>query len=270
MMKREKQKNKNIDITAITPDDNISVTALMDNKKVELGADYANISEEEKNDLVKRYGKNILPLALITKEVNGEQLTVSFSGQNSILQIVVVNKSGVFKWEHIKVKKHTFPDGRDIHVVVCLVPEGVKFNRRRGVRVSIDTRMEIEQEDNKYIVLVRDISYCGFSFINLTPGDFDTSKPFLLHLIERDGDRSYTVGKFTGKVLREQEQENAPTIYGCILSEKYASKLQKYVAMKQMEFINGKKAYADIQLTSISEDWRAQVAEALSESETLE
>ena len=45
-------------------------------------------------------------------------------------------------------------------------------------------------------------------------------------------------------------------------------KLQKYVALKQVEFLSGKKQYAEIQKTSTSEDWKAEVAEALSESET--
>lgn len=256
-----------MNITTISPDDNISVTALLDNKKVDLDVDYASISEDEMNQLIRKYGKLILPIELITTEFDGDNITVNFDSQNCLLKFIVVNQAGVFKWDHIKVKKHTFPSGKAVHVVISLVPEGVKYNRRRGVRVSIDTRMEIEQNDVKYMVLVRDISYCGFSFINLTPGDFNPAQPFLLHLIERDGDRSFTVGKFVGKVLRTQEMDNLPTVYGCILSEKHAMQLQKYVAMKQMEFISGKKQYSEIQKTSNSQDWRALMAEALAEED---
>ena len=159
-------KEEKINISNITPDDNISVTALMDNKKLELPAKYANLTEEQ-NQLIHRiYGDKILPLELIVKEVNGEALTVSFDTKNSLLQFVVVNKQGVFKWDNIKVKKHSFQDGKSIHIITAVNPEGKKHNRRRGVRVSVDTRMTIEQNDTKYIVLVRDISYCGFKFCN--------------------------------------------------------------------------------------------------------
>ncbi len=261
-------KEEKINISNITPDDNICVTALMDNKKLELPVQYANLSEEQSQLIHRIYGDKILPLELIVKEVNGEAHTVSFDSKNSILQFVVVNKQGVFKWDNIKVKKHSFQDGKSIHIITAVNPEGKKHNRRRGVRVSIDTRMTIEQNDVKYIVLVRDISYCGFSFINLSPDEFDPNMPFLLHLTERDGDKSFLVGKFVGKVLRQQEQENSPTIYGCMLSGKHAGKLQKYVALKQVEFLSGKKQYAEIRKTSTSEDWKAEVAEALSESDT--
>ncbi|MCR5581796.1 MAG: PilZ domain-containing protein [Pseudobutyrivibrio sp.] len=259
----KKETNNKILIEHIKPEDNVSVTALMDNKKVDIPVNVVDISEEEHNELISHFGNHVIPIDTITQVVNGEPLVVSFEGQSSLLQLINVNSKGVYKWEHLKIKKYTFKSGRTIHAISSLVPEGVKYNRRRGVRVNIDSRMEIEQDDTKYMVLVKDLSYCGFSFINLTPAEFDPSRVFLLHIIERDGDKSYLVGKFIGKVLREQPSKEGPTVYGCILHDKHAAALQKYVAMKQMEKLNGKKAYTDLQKTSSSEYWKAEVAEAL-------
>ena len=89
--------------------------------------------------------------------------------------------------------------------------------------------MELEQENVKIPVLVREISYCGFSFINLSKSDVDIKKAFVLNLMERDGDRAYSIGKFVGKVHRVQEVDGGKTVYGCILADKHAAALQKYI-----------------------------------------
>ena len=56
--------------------------------------------------------------------------------------------------------------------------------------------------------------------------------------------------------------DGGKTVYGCILADKHAAALQKYVAMKQLEFLNGKKM-KDIEKNSTSANWRAEMADAL-------
>ena len=257
-------KKKVLHIDEVTPDNNITVSAMMGKKQIDLQALYADLTAAEKEALDSIYGKKYIPIELITEEVEGETLAVTFQKQNSQVEVVVVNPDGVFKFANIRILKFKFDDGKAIHVIHGLNPKGVPCNRRRGVRINLDTRMELEQENNKFIILVRDISYCGFSFVNLSKNDIDINKPFILNLMERDGDKAFSMGRYVGKVQRQQEQEKGPTIYGCILAEKHAAALQKYIAMKQLEFLNGKKL-KDVEKNSDSDNWRAEVADALGE-----
>ncbi len=259
-------KNKQLHIKDVKPDDSISVTALMGEKKVELSATFASLTDIEKSTLDGIYGDKYVPIEQIELDVNGKQTNVIFEKQNSVLEVVVVNASGVFKFKNVRIVRYTFNEQRSIQVIHALTPKGMPHNRRRGIRINIDTRMTLEQNDNKYIILCRDISYCGFSFINLSPDEINVNQPFLLHLIERNEDKSFNVGKFIGKVQRVEESDNGAKVYGCILHEKHAAQLQKYIAMKQMEMLNGKKAFDDIKKLSTSENWRADVADALSKA----
>ena len=261
-----KEKKMQLHIMDVKPTDSISITAMLESKKVELSATYAELTEEQTAFLNVNYGNHYLPVELITQKINGEERPVSFDEHNSALKVVVVNPDGVFKFENVLIRKVTLPQDRTFHLINAVSTIGIRYNRRRGVRVNVDSRMEIDQSDNKIIILVREISYCGFSFINLSPTDIDIDRPFLLNLIERDGDKSFLVGKFIGKVHRVEESKEGNTIYGCILAEKHAAQLQKYVAMKQMEAVSGKKSFADIQKISTSESWRQEVAEALGRS----
>ncbi|MBR5636343.1 MAG: hypothetical protein IKW81_05360 [Pseudobutyrivibrio sp.] len=258
-----KEKKQQLHISEVTPEDSISVTALMGKKKVELSATFAELTEEQLEFLNVNYGNHYIPVELITQEVNGEDIPVSFEGQNSVLHVVVVNPDGVFKFEHILIRKITIRGDKTLHIINAVSTLGVRFNRRRGVRVNVDSRMELVQGDEKFPILVREISYCGFSFINLSLNDIDINRPFVLTLIERDEDRSFTIGKFIGKVHRVEEVKGGSNIYGCVLADKHATQLQKYVAMKQLEALNGKKVFRDIQKTSNSDTWRADIADAL-------
>ena len=216
------EKKQQLHISEVTPSDSIAVTAMMDGKKVEISCTYAELNEEQKTFLDVNYGNHYLPVELITTELNGEEVPVTFKDQDSVLQVVVVNPDGVFKFENILIRKTTLPGDRTFHLINAVSTIGIRFNRRRGVRVNVDTRMELEQGEEKFIILVRELSYCGFSFINLSQNDVDKDKPFILNLIERDGDKSFSYGKFIGKVHRVEEVSGGSTIYGCILAEKHA------------------------------------------------
>ena len=255
-------KKKVLHISEVTAENNITISALMGKKQLDIQAIYADLNDAEKKALDGIYGEKYIPIELITEEYEGETLAVTFMKQNSKVEVVAVTPDGVFKFANVRILKFKFENGRAIHVIHGLNTKGLPCNRRRGVRINIDTRMELEQENEKIPVLVREISYCGFSFINLSKKDVDINKAFVLNLMERDGDRAYSIGKFVGKVLRVQKVDSGSDIYGCVLADKHASTLQKYVAMKQLEFLNGKKM-KDIERNSNSANWRAEMADAL-------
>lgn len=259
-----KEKVSKLHINDVKASDRITVIAMMDNKKIELPAKFAELTEEERGEL-SVYGKNILAVEGIVQEKEKELYIVSFTGHVSVLESIVINEDGVFKFDYVQIKKHELKSGKVIHVIVAINPEGKRYNRRRGIRINLDTSMTIEQGEQKFVVLVRDMSYCGVGFVNLSPEEIDRKKPFILNLVEKDEDKSFTVGKFIGKVHRVYEQENGSTTYGCIIAEKHAEFLQRYIALKQMEAINGKKAFNSLQKTSENENWRADVASALNE-----
>ncbi|MCR4567538.1 MAG: hypothetical protein K5769_05775 [Pseudobutyrivibrio sp.] len=267
-MKKKQSKptvEKKLHIKKVRPEDHLSIVAMGEDKKLEFEVTYAELTPEEEAELATKYSNAFLPIELIVQEFEGKEKAVSFAGHSSILEFIAINPEGVYKWEHIQLIKYKFDNGKMIHVIVALLPEGEKFNRRRGVRIDIDTRMELEQGDNKIEVIVRDLSYCGFSFTKVSEDSLDFTKAFLLNLIDYDpkSEKTYSVGRFAGKVHRQREDENGNMVYGCILAEKHAEYLQKYVAMKQMERISKKTEYKAVQKNSESQFWKEEVVDAL-------
>ncbi len=258
------EKKSKVNISEINAQAKITVMALMDKKKIELPAKLAQLSDQELAELSK-FGKNVLPLESIVQQKEKDIYIVSFSGHISVLGMIVVNSDGVFLWDHIQIKKHVFSTGKIIHLVVALVPDGKRHNRRRGIRINIDTTMTLEQGESKYLVLLKDLSYCGLSFVNLSPEEPDYSQPFLIHLTEKNEDKSFLIAKIITKVHRSHETKDGITVYGCIVHEKHANLLQRYIALKQMEAVNGKRPIKEVQKTSNKETWRADVAEALND-----
>ena len=267
-MKREKKKlptDKKLHISKVRPEDHISINAIGKNKKLEFEVTYAEITEQDKAEIEASYGDATLPIELIVHEVNGQEKPISFAGHSSALEFIAINPEGVYKWEHINLIKYTLSSGSMIHLIIALLPEGIKFNRRRGVRVNMDTRMEIEQDDKRIAVLVREMSYCGLSFINLSSREVDPSKPFVLNLIDIDEkkEKTFVVGKFYGKIQRQRVEEDGTVVYGCILAERHAEYLQKFIAMKQLENISGKKAYKGYQRNNSTQFWKEDAVDAL-------
>ncbi len=260
-------KKKSLHINEVAPGNSITVTAIQGKKQLDIQAIYAELTEAEKKALDEIYGDKYIPIELITEEVDGETFSVNFMQQNSKVEVVAVHGDGVFKFSNVRILKFNFDDGKSIHLIHGLNPKGVPCNRRRGVRINLDTRMELEQDKERLPILVREISYCGFSFINLSKKDINLNNPFILNLMEHDEGKTYSIGRFVGKVHRVQKVEGGHDIYGCILADKHAATLQKYIAMKQLEFLNGKKMKS-VEKNSNSDNWRAEIADAL--GDTLE
>lgn len=241
----------------------LSIVARLKGKKIDLPLEYAELTDEEYEELTEKYGKEFLPLEPIVRQWEEKLLEISFKGHESVLELFVVTDEEVFQWVAVKVFRINLSTGRYINMITSSLKMGKKYNRRRGVRINIDTVMNLEQEGETFHVIVKDLSYCGVGFFELGEGMVKKGVPFILHLTEpgEDGEEKL-VCKLVGKVLH-QRNDAGGIFSGCILSTKHAAFLQKYVAMKQMEQISGKKRDFGISYHVISEDWKRERAERL-------
>ncbi len=235
-MEKKKEKIEKLNISEVKQEDTISVMASLNNRKIELPAEYAVLNDEEKSALETRFGNNFLPLENIIQMWQDKLREVSFKGNVSKLDLIAVTKVGVFRWENIKVYKHEFDSGRSVHVVYTKLPAGQRYNRRRGVRITIDRVMNVEQGGNIYSVIVRDISYCGVALIEPLGAQLNTKAKFILNFVDDNEDgEEYLVARLFGKINNQKEHDGGGVLSGCVLSPDHASFLQKYIATKQIE-----------------------------------
>lgn len=258
--------DKNLRINEINASATISIMASFGKRQIELPADYADLTTGEVQELVNRFDNKFLPLDSILKEWQDRLKEVNFKGSISKLDLLVVDGDSVFIWEGVKIYKYTLSTGKTIQVVCPIIHEGQKYNRRRGVRITIDKVMDVEQDSNVFSVIVRDLSYCGVSFVEpMETTQLDPSKPFTLHLIEDSEEGENLVGLFTGKISNQQEIDQG-ILNGCELASEHASALQKYIAIKQLEQIRGKKYGKAITRTTSGEYWREELGDRFKSS----
>lgn len=258
--------DKNLRINEINSSATISIMASFDKKQIELPADYAELTTEEVDELVARFDDKFLPLDSILKDWQDKLKEVNFKGSISKLDLLVVDGDSVFIWEAVKIYKYTLSTGKVIQVVCPIAHEGQKYNRRRGVRVGIDKVMDVEQDSNIFSVIVRDLSYCGVSFVEpLEATQLDPNKPFTLHLTDDSEEGENLIGLFTGKITNQQEIDQG-ILNGCELAADHASALQKYIAIKQLEQIRGKKYGKGITKTTSGEYWREELGDRFKSS----
>ena len=259
---------KKMTIADIIPSDTLTVLATLGKKKVELPVEYAVLSEAEKTALDEKYGSRVVPLENILTRLQEKVVEISFKGNISKLELLVVNSNGVFHWDNVKVYKTKTSEGKDIHIIFSSREEGEKYNRRRGVRIPLDERMEIEQDGDKFPVVVRDISYCGMSFIEPDGKEVEPGTIFTLYLTEKDEEGEKLIGTFDAKILNKRTIKTGQVICGCVISAEYAAMLQKFVIIKQMEKVRGRKSQKIITKVKTGEYWKDDLAEELNESIT--
>lgn len=263
-------KDKKLDelqIQDITEDYTLSIVATLDSKNVELPAEYAHLAKEELEEIWGKYGKNVLPLENIVTSLHEKMLQVSFSGHISKLDLIAISTDGVFRWGNVKIYKIKLSTGKDINLLASKQLIGERFNRRRGVRVDLDKAMKIEQQGEVYTVVVRDLSYCGLSFVEPNGAHVQKGMPFVLNLVETAENGDKEIGKITGKILNQRELEDGAVISGCIISANHATMLQRYIAIKQIEQISGKRnSGTGIKKTATGEDWEMKLAAAFEAS----
>lgn len=241
----------------------LSIIANLDNKKIELPVKYSLVSENELASLKSVYGEDILPIDDIVKEWEEQIFKVTFRGRLSKIDLVAVDTEGVYRWGDIKIFKVKLATGRNIQLIKVNNPDGERFNRRRGVRVDLDRRMRIDVDTGAHTVLVKDLSYCGVSFVRPQGVEFPNGKQFLLHLTDFDSKgEQVELARLICKVINFREDKGEP-VYGCVISAKHSQYLQRYIAKKQMEEISGKREFVGYQRAVEGDDWQLKVAKAL-------
>lgn len=252
---------KGLKITEITEKATISVMASFGNKKLELPTEYAFLNELEMKEVVAKYGEKILPLENVLQVWQEKLREVSFKGTVSKLDLIAVTSAGVYKWDNVKIYKYDFRSGRHIHVAVPITSEGIKYNRRRGVRINVDKIMDVEQGANMYSVIVRDISYCGVAFVEPLGAQLNPDERFVLHFTESTDKGDRLVALLTGKINNRKDYDKGGVLNGCVLSPDHASFMQKYIATKQIEAIRGKKKPAALSKTKTGDYWKEELGD---------
>ncbi|SFH57354.1 PilZ domain-containing protein [Pseudobutyrivibrio sp. OR37] len=231
-----KKRLQKIHIVRITKDDTISILATVNDRLLELPLTYAELTVGEKEELIDRYGAQVLAVGNILKMWQDKINEIHVKGKISKLDLIDVNPYGVFKWDNVKINKCVLKTGKLIYVITPKSSEGARYNRRRGVRIKIDKPMTVEQNEKFYTVIVKDISYCGVAIEELGVSKLDTKQEFILHFSETDLDgNDKPVGEFWGRVKTQKNNENGSVVSGCVFSADHASFLQKYIATKQIE-----------------------------------
>ncbi len=260
------EKTVKLTITEINKDTTLSVLATLDGKKLELPVEYAKITGEELAELQESYGKLVIPLEDVVKRWQEKLFQVSFKGHLSKLELIAINADGVFVWDNVKIYKVKLSTGTSVNLLKAKMVEGKKFNRRRGVRIALDKRMDIQQGGKIIKVVVRDLSYCGLGFIEPTESKIKVGEPFILFLVEDTDEGDKLIGKFKGKVINQRELPAGGIFSGCVISSEHSTFLQRYIAMKQMEQISGRKMASAVQHNISGKNWKNKIVNSLVES----
>jgi hypothetical protein len=207
-----------------------------------------------------------LPLENILKLWQDRLREINFKGAVSKLDLTAITDNGLFTWEDVKIVKYTFKTGRVIHLVKLKSAEGEKYNRGRGVRINIDKVMNIEQGDEMYSVIVRDLSYCGVAFVEPLGAQLDPDKEFILHLTDTDEDgNEVLVERIAGRINNQDVDENGGIFYGGNLDPKKAAFLQKYLANKQIEILRGHRLGKEVTRNRTGKFWKEKIVEDLND-----
>ncbi|WP_176761836.1 PilZ domain-containing protein [Pseudobutyrivibrio sp. YE44] len=243
---------------------------MLGKKKIELPAEYASLSEAEHKELFDKYGTRVVPIENILTHLQEKIVEVSFKGNHlSDTELLAVTSVGVFRWKNVKIFKVTLTTGKVIHIIFSAREDGEKFNRRRGVRLNLDKQMDIELNGERFKAVVRDISYCGMSFVKPEGLEIEPGMPIVLHLSElADDEDDRVVGAFEGKVLNKRIISSGAEVCGCVISAEHAAFLQRYIAIKQMERASGKRSEKTLTKVKTGEYWQNDLAEVLNESIT--
>ncbi len=260
------KKTIRLSIPDITIETTLSVLATVDDNTLELPVEYARLTPAELKGIRALYGNNVLPLENVVKQWQEKLMEVSFKGHLSKLDLLAVNTEGVFLWEDVKIYKVKLTSGKTINILKSPIIEGTKYNRRKGVRIALNKSMHIHQDGKFHTVIVRDLSYCGVGFVESGKSNIEKGKPFILFLTEETENGEKIIGKFVGKVINQRELPAGGVFSGCVLAAKHSAFLQRYIAKKQIEQINGGFQITSIQKNEIGDDWKNNLIESLIES----
>ncbi len=234
------RKIQNISIADLGSKVAVSIVADVGEQKIELPAERAPLSTEELSQVREKYGRNVFPLDDVVNKWQAKIKAAKIKGKISSLDFLVVTSFGVFRWEDVKLYKFKLESGRLIYVVVASDELGERFNRRRGIRINIDKVMDVEQDDNIYSVIVKDISYCGVAIVEPMGAQINPDEYFMLHLVDYASDGVHPVAEITAKIANQKVNEDGSVFSGCSIIADHASFLQQFIANKQIEELRAK------------------------------
>ena len=242
----------------------LSLMAELEGGQTDIPITRAELSEDEYNEIEATVGARFIPLEVIVQEYEKKFAVISFQNSKAKLSLIAFHENELYKWDNVVVDRVQLQSGKSIHLVKVPNPNGSKFNRRRGVRIDIGRYMEIEQKNKNFNVLIKDLSYCGLGIMEKGESKIDVNEPFTLHLTESRGSENRLVAKIVAKVIRQEEIEGGYIKSGCIIAKGHYNFLQRYVATKQMENLQGKSGgYSDVMRADNSDNWKKSIAKQL-------
>jgi len=255
--------NEKLSINSLREGANVSLRALLDGKYTDIPISIAQVEDEERLELNKKINCPYVALDVIVQEWQKKFMVVSFQQKEAQIALVAVHEKGIFKWDNVKVDMFVLESGKRVHVVRVMSEYGERFNRRRGVRIDFGKNMDVRQGGKTHRLLVKDISYCGVGFVEYGESQLSADEPFVLFLSDEEDGKDVLVGKFTGKMVRQDVLENGVTISGCIFASDHYPFLQKYLAVKQMQQINSKFKYKSVTKYDEGKDWKTNTVKQL-------
>ena len=136
-------------------------------------------------------------------------------------------------WNSVLVTKGEYKE-RVCHIITTSV-NGVRLNRRNSFRVFVGLEGTCMEQAGgvKYDVTVRDISSTGIGIMvsGENAPDFKISTP--VHITYTDGECRFSID-VEGRVVRKEEIEDGPIIYGCKFVRLYPQ-IDRYVTQKQIK-----------------------------------
>lgn len=160
---------------------------------------------------------------------------ISFKGQGITVDLIVSysdEKPHIFQDISILLQKKQ--DGKLCYLVTC-TQESMAFNRRENFRcyIGVPTFIQCGGSKNPHDVIIRDVSYTGFSVVCSPEVSLERGHVIHAHLRDRIEETSanYSFNLY-GLVSRMQVLPNGNVLYGCKLNGRVPG-LDQYIMAKE-------------------------------------
>ena len=244
-----------INISDISKNASLSILAIGKKKTIEIPIKLGELSDEERREINAKVVEEYIALEVVKTDFENRKVVVSFQNVKAEMSLVAADRGEIYKWDNIKVDMIELSNGKKVHIIRFEDSDGVKFNRRKGVRMMVDRRMYVKQGGGLYPIILNDVSYCGFGFTEKFDQNLDVERPLILELQNRNGD---FYDYIHGSIVRTIEKESGEVFHGCKVAKDDQQSMQKYVAILQMELIRGKTP-KDVVKNEEHQEWKESI-----------
>ena len=185
---------------------------------------YNNQKMNYEIEIVERFDTSVLIEAIR----NEEGKLLDFSSPNLFIDLVLsVDGDKPLIWRHVKMRCVTYR--KKVYNQIISDRDGVSFNRRDAVRIyaGVDGKAQVGEHKAGLDVIVKDVSYTGFSIVSEKNIEDVIDKS--VRLVFDDERLHLDLRAF---VVRKEELSNGKYLYGCQM-ENNNLMLQKYVSILQ-------------------------------------